>query len=278
MYKPLLVIAAALLALPLQAADLKDLRIWAGPDSTRVVFDLDAAADHALFTLQGPDRIVIDLQKTGLAEQVASQLEGKGVIQRVRTGKREGGGLRVVLDVSDSVRAKSFSLPPSGHYGHRVVVDLYADAPQPARVADEVDRVIVNAPARTGSPTMPGTLRERPIVIAIDAGHGGEDPGARGPSGVLEKDVALRVARQLKARVDAQPGFSAVMIRDGDYYVGFAIACSRPAMRRPTCSCRCTPMPFTISACAVRRSTRCHRAVPPASMRACWRIGKTSRI
>ena len=95
-YKPLLFVAAAWWALPLQAADLKDLRIWAGPDSTRVVFDLDDAADHALFTLQGPDRIVIDLQKTELAEQVANQLDGKGIIKRVRTGKREGGGLRVV--------------------------------------------------------------------------------------------------------------------------------------------------------------------------------------
>ena len=215
MYKPLLFVAAAWWALPLQAADLKDLRIWAGPDSTRVVFDLDDAADHALFTLQGPDRIVIDLQKTELAEQVANQLDGKGIIKRVRTGKREGGGLRVVLDVSDSVRAKSFSLPPSGHYGHRVVVDLYADAPAPAGKA--ADTAVVQAPARTSSPTRPGTLRERPIVIAIDAGHGGEDPGASGPSGLQEKDVALRVARQLKARVDAQPGFSAVMIRDGDY-------------------------------------------------------------
>lgn len=202
----------------LQAAELKDLRIWAGPDSTRVVFDLSASADHRLFTLDNPKRIVIDLDRTALGSQVAAAMEGKGLVQRIRTGKRSGGDLRVVLDVSDQANPKSFALPPSGHYGHRVVIDVEGSAAPAAPASGPADELI--AVSRHPVAPNPGELRTRPIVIAIDAGHGGEDPGAKGPNGALEKDVALAVARRLQRLIDAEPGFKAVMIRDGDYYVG----------------------------------------------------------
>lgn len=202
----------------LHAAELKDLRIWAGPDSTRVVFDLSASADHRLFTLDNPKRIVIDLDRTALGGQVAAAMEGKGLVQRIRTGKRNGGDLRVVLDVSDQAKPKSFALPPSGHYGHRVVIDVEGSATPAAPSAGPAEELI--AVSRHPVAPNPGELRTRPIIIAIDAGHGGEDPGAKGPNGALEKDVALAVARRLQRLIDAEPGFKAVMIRDGDYYVG----------------------------------------------------------
>jgi N-acetylmuramoyl-L-alanine amidase len=186
------------------AAELRDVRIWEGPDSTRVVFDLDGPAEHRLFTLSGPERIVIDLPATRRNTALTSQLEGKGIVQRVRSAQRDGGAtLRVVLDVSEEVNPKSFSLPPNDSYGHRLVVDLYG-----AR------------PAARPAPPPVRTLAEKPIIIAIDAGHGGEDPGAIARNGLREKDVALAIARRLARLVDQEPGLRAVMIRDGDYYIG----------------------------------------------------------
>jgi N-acetylmuramoyl-L-alanine amidase len=190
-------------------AELRDVRIWAGPDGTRVVFDLDAGAQHTLFTLDNPHRVVIDLAATRRAGVLAAQLEGKGLVQRVRSAEQSG-ALRVVLDLAGPVGSKSFALPPNESYGYRVVVDLNDAAAAAASAA---------AAPRNSPPARPA-MEEKPIVIAIDAGHGGEDPGARGRRGVLEKDVALALARKLAAYVNREPGLRAVLIRDGDYYIG----------------------------------------------------------
>jgi N-acetylmuramoyl-L-alanine amidase len=189
-----------------QAAELRDVRLWAGPDSTRVVFDLDASAEHAVFTLEGPSRVVIDLRGTQRGGALPAQFEGKGVVQRVRSGPQDGGTLRVVLDLAAAVKPKSFALQPNDSYGFRVVVDLAATAAATATPAAPV-------------PPRP-VMAEKPIVVAIDAGHGGEDPGARSRRGLLEKDVALALARRLATLVNKEPGLRAVLIRDGDYYVG----------------------------------------------------------
>ncbi len=206
-----------------QAAELRDLRIWAGPDSTRVVFDLSGSASHRLFTLRGPDRVVIDLDDTALGDKLRHSLEGKGVVKRIRTGKRKDGDLRVVLDMAAEARSRSFSLPPNGHYGHRVVVDLYPQAaagePAAAKAPVLTEAAAPEATAPAGEPATRDRLEQKPIIIAIDAGHGGEDPGAIGPSGVREKDVALSLARELERLVNAEPGFKARMVRDGDYFV-----------------------------------------------------------
>ncbi|HEX4894850.1 MAG TPA: N-acetylmuramoyl-L-alanine amidase [Solimonas sp.] len=195
-----------LCAAPLaQAAELRELRLWDGPESTRVVFDLNAAVKHEVFALSNPERVVIDI--TGLDPQAAAQIgkvAGKGLVQRVRSGPRSG-GLRVVLEVSESVTSRSFLLAPNDEYGHRLVVDLSGSA-RSAPVAPPPDPAL--------------RLQDKPIVIAVDAGHGGEDPGARGSSGLLEKDVALSVARKLVRQINRQPGMRAVLTRDGDYYLG----------------------------------------------------------
>lgn len=206
--------AAALLALTLvwplaaPAADLEDVRVWAGPDATRVVFDLNGAAEHNLFMLDNPARVVIDLDQSQRKDGVPASQDGRGAVKRVRSGKRGDNGLRLVLDLAGESRAKSFVLKPQGKYGHRLVVDV-----EPLNAAPTV--------ASTRSqPSEPVALGYKPIVIAIDAGHGGEDSGARGPSGVLEKDVVLQIGQRLEKLVNNKPGMKAVMVRDGDYYVG----------------------------------------------------------
>ncbi|HEY0973986.1 MAG TPA: N-acetylmuramoyl-L-alanine amidase [Solimonas sp.] len=204
---------ALLFALPLvaAAAELRDLRLWDGPESTRIVFDLGDAVSHKVFTLPSPDRVVIDID--GLDARSVDRVNavmGKGAVRRVRGGPRPS-GIRVVLDVAQPVVARSFSLTPTEEYGHRLVVDV--QEPRPAAPPAQPSAAVMVPPSTS-------RLQDKPIVIAVDAGHGGEDPGARGSSGLLEKDVALSLARKLARSINAQPGMRAVLTRDGDYYVG----------------------------------------------------------
>ena len=213
----LLVVAVALNSTAF-AAELRDLRVWAGPESTRVVFDLDAPAKHEMFTLSGPERVVIDIQGLGAAARArVESTAGQGVVQRLRSGPRKN-GVRVVLDVSDRVFATSFALAPDAGAGHRLVVDLaHPDAP-PAAAEAATPAVVQAAPAPVPEPQI--SLRSRPVVIAVDAGHGGQDPGAKGRSGLLEKNVALTVSRKLAKLINDTPNMRAVLTRDGDYFLG----------------------------------------------------------
>lgn len=188
------------------AGEVQNLRVWAGPDSTRAVLDLDARVDYRLFTLEDPARVVIDIEGTDLERTLDLDEEHSGVIRRVRHGVREGSDLRVVLDLEADARPQSFLLDPAGEYGHRLVVDLY---PEDAQSPDERVREAVRS-------AMDG---ERDMIVAIDAGHGGEDPGAIGPSGTHEKSVVMAVAREVKERIDDEPGMRGVLIRTGDYYI-----------------------------------------------------------
>ncbi|HET8690500.1 MAG TPA: N-acetylmuramoyl-L-alanine amidase [Steroidobacteraceae bacterium] len=199
----LLVAAAPALAAP---AALKDIRVWGSPDSTRVVLDLSAPASYTLFTLDGPDRIVIDFEAIDADIRSLALPPATGVVKAVRLGARGKKGLRVVLDVAQKVEAKGFLTPPNETYGDRLVVDLGhgrppSEAPVPVKVAN-----------------LDG---QRDIVIAVDAGHGGEDPGAIGKGGTREKTVALAIARKLADRINAEPGMKAVLTRTGDYFVKF---------------------------------------------------------
>lgn len=183
--------------------EIQKVRAWLAPDNTRLVFDLSGPVEHRLFTLSGPDRVVIDIDGARLDTSLSGLgLEGSPVKQ-IRHSER-GDGLRIVLDLNSEVRPKSFDLKPNEQYGHRLVVDLAMR--EEAMVMKSVVPV-------------PGEQAKRDIVVVIDAGHGGEDPGAIGPGGVREKDVVLKIARELKALIDAEPGYSAVLTRTGDYYI-----------------------------------------------------------
>ncbi|NOX08404.1 MAG: AMIN domain-containing protein [Gammaproteobacteria bacterium] len=186
------------------AAEIQGVRLWAAPDNTRIVFDTSAAVQHSLFTLKNPDRVVIDLKGSQLTTQLRGLDFSKGYVSKIRSASRGQDDLRIVLDLKDAVRPRSFSLMPNGDYGYRLVVDLFARA-------DKVTHKKVR--------TIPQAETARDLVIAIDAGHGGEDPGAGGRSGTKEKDVMLAVARRLAKLVDREPGMRAVLIRDGDYFI-----------------------------------------------------------
>ncbi len=184
---------------------LKDIRVWGSPDSTRVVLDLSAPATYSLFTLSGPERVVIDFDAIDADLKSLELPAAAGVVKAVRVGARDRHGLRIVLDVKDKVEAKGFLTPPNETYGDRLVVDLGQElapaAPVPIKVA--------------------GGDGQRDLVIAIDAGHGGEDPGAIGKAGTREKSVSLAIAKKLADQINAEPGMRAVLTRTGDYFVKF---------------------------------------------------------
>ena len=179
--------------------EVRAVRLWAGPDGTRVVLDLSGSATHSLMTLSNPDRLVIDIGGANLGPGAHTTREGMGVVRQVRLGRRAG-EVRVVLDLAHATQAKSFLAEPNDRYGYRLVVDLAGAQAAPA--AAETPVKVEHSPASA-----------RDLVIAVDAGHGGEDPGAIGKHGTREKDVVLAIARELAQRINAEPGMRAVLTR-----------------------------------------------------------------
>jgi N-acetylmuramoyl-L-alanine amidase len=188
--------------------EVKGARLWSAPDQTRLVVDIAAPIRHKVFALTGPDRLVIDVADARLAGELPTAKHDDLVIAGLRSGVREGDDLRIVVDLKQPVRAKSFLLAPNETYGHRLVVDLEPKAAAGDGKAAAAVRSVTGAG---------GAVRD--VIVAVDAGHGGEDPGAIGPAGTREKDVTLAIARKLAKRIDARTGMRAVMVRDGDYYV-----------------------------------------------------------
>ncbi len=187
------------------AAQVQGVRLWTAPDHTRLVFDIDQPLQHKVFSLAHPDRLVIDLPKAAPGPKLKTAGISDRHVKGIRYARRKDGTLRLVLDLKQAVRPKSFLLKPKGGYGHRLVVDLYEKTAARPRVAKS-ERDI---------------RQWRDVVVAIDAGHGGEDPGAHGRvHRTREKDVTLQIARRLKREIDARPGMRAVLTRKGDYYVG----------------------------------------------------------
>ncbi len=209
----------SVLATQAQAAvQVQGVRMWTAPDNTRLVFDLSAPVEHNLFTLKAPDRIVIDLKNSRFPSNLPRFDFSKSIVRNIRYAQRDGNGLRFVLDLRNHVRPKSFILKPHGEYGHRLVIDLYDNNKRP--VAKPRPQVPANS------------SRPRDIIIAIDAGHGGEDPGASGRRGTKEKDVVLAIARKLAALVRKEPGMRPVMIRKGDYYVSLRDRVKKARLQR----------------------------------------------
>lgn len=200
----------------LQAAQIESVRLWRAPDNTRLVFDLTGPAEHKLFTLANPERIVIDISDARFAASTSGLPLDNTPLTGVRSAPRDGSDLRVVLDLSREVKPKSFSLPPNQQYGHRLVIDLYDNEPRPnlPATAEPSASPLPQTPTRSVS-----EAGQRDIIVALDAGHGGEDPGAIGHNKAREKDVVLAIARETKTLIDAEPGFKAVLVRTGDYFI-----------------------------------------------------------
>jgi N-acetylmuramoyl-L-alanine amidase len=191
------------------AVQVEGLRLWAAPDNTRVVLDVNSVVKHEVFTLADPPRVVIDLQDATLRAPLPQPAAEDRLVRKIRSATRRGDDLRVVLDLRAPVRPKSFRLKPNRTYGHRLVVDL-RNASLPEHRSRKVEP--------TDFVSASGKLRD--VVVAIDAGHGGEDPGARGRRGTDEKDITLSIARRLAVLVRKEPGMRPLLIRDGDYYLG----------------------------------------------------------
>ncbi len=180
----------------------KGVRLWRSPDKTRLVFDMSMGVDHKVFPLIGPTRVVLDIFGARISGSLSS-LDFKGTpIKRVRESMHDDGKLRIVLDLKEDVTPRSFALKPNSTYGHRLVIDLF-------------DRDAMAAAKKKPKPKS----RDRDIIVAIDAGHGGEDPGAIGHRGAREKDVVLAISQEVASQFRKTPGFKPLLIRTGDYYI-----------------------------------------------------------
>ncbi|MGB0702617.1 MAG: N-acetylmuramoyl-L-alanine amidase [Pseudohongiellaceae bacterium] len=192
----------------LQAAEVVDLRMWRAPDHTRLVLDLSDAVEYSSFLLEDPHRFVVDI-KSSFTDLSFNGLDfSDSPISGIRSGVRNGDSLRIVLDLTSAVEPETFSLAPNSEFGERLVLDLYdKTGSQQSQSANLPEN-------RTGSEA------RRDIVVAISAGHGGEDPGSIGYDGrIKEKNVTLAISQALYERLEKLPGYKPVMIREGDYYV-----------------------------------------------------------
>ncbi len=197
-------IALLTMTFTVPAAQVEGMRVAQSQSRLRATLDLSSSLTYTIFQLSKPDRVVVDLRDSSLATGFSTP-DGKGMLKGIRTGHHGKNGVRVVFDLARAVQPKSFLLGPGKHgKGYRLVVDLYASA-------HASSTVVKSAKALTAKP--------RNVVIAIDPGHGGVDPGATGRDGTHEKTITLAVGRDLKRLIDKQPGMRAVMTRSGDYFV-----------------------------------------------------------
>ncbi len=249
----LLVLAGATAPSPLVFAgtEIVSARLWPAQEYTRLTLESQSPITHNVFTIGGPDRLVLDLEDTdsnAAVESLPSKISPDDpYVSGIRIGRFKPGTVRLVLDLKTQVKPQTFMLQPIGEYGYRLVLDIY-----PAEPVDPITALLENskpatmpAPPPAGPPaatdksaTVPNTTPADPkapkkpapaqpevmrlVTVAIDAGHGGEDPGAKGRSGTYEKHVTLAMARKLKALVDSEPNMRGILIRDGDYYVPLA--------------------------------------------------------
>ena len=224
---------------------IRAVRIWPAPDYTRVTVESSESLRHRLILLRNPERLVLDLEDVDFPS-VQQGLAGKvspndPYIGNLRVGRFKPGVVRVVLDLKTEVKPQIFTLVPIGEYGHRLVLDIYPIEPLDPILAllqkpelktgqafgKSADGVPEEQKRETGPNNKPPQSAKDPggpgvnrlFTIAIDAGHGGEDPGARGRRGTYEKNVTLTIARKLKTLIDVEPDMRALLTRDGDFFI-----------------------------------------------------------
>lgn len=218
-----------------QSATVNGVRVWRAPDHTRIVLDLDAPVQHSLTLADNPSRIILDVPNSKLLGDLSKLPLADTPVLAIRGYVQNKTDLRLVLDLKAKVAPNSFSLKASATIHDRLVIDLYDDV-APAVTTATVPPVVTNKPiatldkpvAQPAPVTAPSTAApivkadmsgKRFIVIAVDAGHGGEDPGAMGPNRLREKEVTLSIAKELVAAINAQPGFTGKLTRTGDYFI-----------------------------------------------------------
>lgn len=189
-------------------------RIWPSPDNTRVVFDMKAAPEFTYFTLKNPLRLVIDLKNTSDSAKLSGVENSGDLIKKLRySTPKNKSSARVVVELNRNTKPSLFAVTPNGSLGHRLVIDLPDSAPRSSSTQ--------SASTSTGSVVIDDTssARDRDIIVAIDAGHGGHDPGSVGPAGTYEKHITLSIAKKLESKINREPGMRAIMTRSGDYYI-----------------------------------------------------------
>ena len=221
--------------------------MWPAQEYTRVTLESARPVKHMSFSVTGPDRIVLDLEGVDLGDELKALPAKVGdtdpYIASVRVAVNRPNVVRVVFDLRTEVKTSVFPLAPAGEYKHRLVLDIHPAKPADPLLAllQQPDPIGEMAGASVDVPSLPVIKVQPPpdgaektakaadkpakpkidrlVIVAIDAGHGGEDPGARGRHGTREKDVTLAIARRLKSAIDKEPNMRAVLVRDGDYYV-----------------------------------------------------------
>ena len=188
---------------------INSVRVWPSPDSTRVVFDLNEKPDFSYFMLKNPARLVVDLKNTNKLDSLPNIPKKHQIVSKLRYSKpKDSKSVRFVFELARASKPVVFALLPTEPYKHRLVVDLVDKTPNAEPIAS------------TNTSVKKRELhQERDIVIAIDAGHGGEDPGSIGPSGTYEKDITLQIAKRLERMIDAERGMISRMVRRSDYFV-----------------------------------------------------------
>jgi N-acetylmuramoyl-L-alanine amidase len=197
-------------------------RIWPARDYTRLTLETKSETKFSVFSVKDPARLVVDLEMSDLSPALA-ELNGKltaddPYVQGLRVARNRPGIVRLVLDLKAEVKPQVFTLQPVGEYGHRLVVDIYPAVPidpLAALIQQSDKRIDIEQKAEPKANDKVARL----ATIVIDAGHGGEDPGALGRHGSREKDITLNIAKRLKSLVDAEPNMRAFLTRDGDYFL-----------------------------------------------------------
>ncbi|MFI8224129.1 N-acetylmuramoyl-L-alanine amidase [Pseudomonas sp. NPDC085632] len=204
-----LILASATLVLPLSvsAAQIRQARLWRSEDKVRLVFDLSGPVSYKTFTLSSPERLIIDVSGARLSGDFSQLALDGSVIQSIRSGPFGLGDTRIVLDLSNPVLLSSFLLAPQDGQSHRLVLDLISANPTP--IAPKVPR---ETPQISAHP-------KRDIIVVVDPGHGGKDPGAVGAKGEREKDVVLSIAQLLAKRLKKEKGFDVKLVRNDDFFV-----------------------------------------------------------
>ena len=230
-YRCLLLCYCLLLTHPVAASTaLKEIRAWRAPDHVRVVLDFAQPFSYRYFFLEHPDRLVINLPDTRQSVQFVHSIKSltqHPLIQSVRHAYHDD-VLRVVLDLNYPVTTEPFTLEPQADYGHRLVFDLYhhlpvvrPSIPEKTAVPKKIPATAVKVPTNNVPKNIDAILQNmRDVVIVIDPGHGGEDPGALGYHHIKEKDLVLAISRHIQQKIRQQKGFQAVLTRSGDYYIG----------------------------------------------------------
>ena len=203
--------SALLLPLGVSATQIRDARLWRSADKLRLVLDLSGPVLYKTFTLTAPERLIIDLSGAQLRGDF-SQLElANTPIRAIRSGHVGQGATRIVLDLSEPLQLNSFLLPPQDGQGHRLVLDLSHRAAPPAPMAA--------APVIASVAPKGQAHAKRDIMVVVDPGHGGKDPGAVGARGEREKDVVLSIAQLLAKRLKREKGFDVKLVRNDDFFV-----------------------------------------------------------